>query len=350
MAPVLRAAPAELDRQPRLPGAPGPSERHEAAARQRRIELGKLAVAADETGHCGGKIVPHLVTVDPGSARQPLAQVTGLGVRLGAQLAVQGGVQPVVGEQRVGPPPAREQCLHQAPVQRLVKWPVGSQRLEQRGRLPGSGAGDERTGQPPDHADPGLVQPVARGARPLGVPVLGQQLPGPRRERLAQRGHVAGIGSGGKELLGIDGQATGGAKDHDIVAQLDRRRWCAGLGQGPTGRVQRLVHVVGRCLRRPVRPESLRENIPVQPMSRSEHQQLDQRLRLAQPPIVGHHDIADPHSEPAEQPDPHGRYRHVERHQLLSPHRSLSGSAAQGVPTTIPESGCPGQGGWPSPR
>ena len=84
-------------------------------------------------------------------------------------------------------------------------------------------------------------------------------------------------------------------------------------------------------------------------MSRSERQQLDQRLRLAEPPTVGHHDIADPHSEPAEQPDPHGRHRHVARHQLLTPHRSLSGSAAQGVPTTIPESGCPGQGGWPTP-
>ena len=70
--------------------------------------------------------------------------------------------------------------------------------------------------------------------------------------------------------------------------------------------VQHLVEVVGRGLRRAVRPEHGDDLLAVKPVARRQREQLHERLGLAQPPGTLRHElIVDRNGEGAEQMNAH---------------------------------------------
>ena len=71
--------------------------------------------------------------------------------------------------------------------------------------------------------------------------------------------------------------------------------------------MQHLMQVVSGGISVELRPEQVGDLVAMQPMRRFKCQQLDQCLRLAQPPrAVSDHPIALGYLETAQEPDSHG--------------------------------------------
>ena len=105
----------------------------------------------------------------------------------------------------------------------------------------------------------------------------------------------------GVEVVDVDGHAALATEDDDLVVENEV------LGaHDPAGRMQRLMEVVRADRRVGLGPQLLDEDITMNPMARRERQQLDDRLRLAQPPRWRRDGALDAHREPAQEGDPHG--------------------------------------------
>ena len=107
-----------------------------------------------------------------------------------------------------------------------------------------------------------------------------------------------------------------GAEHDDIVRQHEVL--CA---DGPACRVQRLVEIARGHRRIGVGPQLIDEDIAMDPMIGSKGEQLDEGLRLAQPPRRHHDHAVDAHREAAEEHDPQGRGR-LAHPRMLSARRS----------------------------
>ncbi len=121
----------------------------------------------------------------------------------------------------------------------------------------------------------------------------------------------------GVEVVDVDGHAALATEDDDLVVENEV------LGaHHPAGRMQRLMEVVGADRRVGLGPQLLDQDITMNPMARRERQELDDRLRLAQPPPWRRDGALDAHREPAQQGDPHGPARVAHStHALCSPPR-----------------------------
>ena len=116
----------------------------------------------------------------------------------------------------------------------------------------------------------------------------GSSVSGPSPERGSQRRPVprrVGLLYRILELLQVGDHVTIGSEHDEIVTHRERGSPIhADCRQRSAGRVQGLMQVVSCGVGVEVRPELVSELVPVKPMRRFQRQQLDQRLRLAQPP------------------------------------------------------------------
>jgi hypothetical protein len=186
---------------------------------------------------------------------------------------------------------------------------VGLQRQLQGGlRLGRAALGPGPVAQPDQHFPVQRVQLVAGTVGPGLVAVGGQQLPAVRRLGRPQRGQLAAVqrGRGRRtEGRGVDVDQPAGPQHDHLVPQLQQAVGAL-PGERPPGRVQDLVQVVGGRGRREIRPEQVEQIFAVQPLGRVQRQQLDHRLRLAQPPARGvDRTAADLDGESSEQLYPH---------------------------------------------
>ena len=175
----------QLDGQACLARATGAGERQQARAFEHPAELGQFPVAADEARRRRGEIVPTRPRIGGATDEQPAVHGGGFGrggnaVRLGEPVP-----QALEGSRRGPAPPGRSQRDQERPVHVLVERPLRRQRLQQRKGLVGQPVGHQRTGQVVDQAGSDGVQPVAVRRRPVLIQVLGQELTGPQRERVA---------------------------------------------------------------------------------------------------------------------------------------------------------------------
>ena len=114
----------------------------------------------------------------------------------------------------------------------------------------------------------------------------------------------AALAGRGVEVVDVDGHAALATEDDDLVVENEV------LGaHNPAGRMQRLMEVVRADRWVGLGPQLLDEDITVNPMARRERQELDDRLRLSQPPPWRRDVALDAHREPAQEGDPHGPAR-----------------------------------------
>ena len=158
--------------------------------------------------------------------------------------------------------------------------------------------------------------------RPVLVEVLGQELARPQGERVAKVVGRTGRGSPrgrGVEVVDVDGHAALATEDDDLVVEHEV------LGaHHPAGRMQRLMEVVRADRRLGLGPQLLDEDITVNPMARRERQELDDRLRLPQPPPWRRDRALDAHREAAQEGDPHRLARLT--HSRMLPARRHTGN------------------------
>ena len=212
-----------------------------------------------------------------------------LGLR--GELLLQHRAEAFEQHQCLGPATRTRERLHHGPVHRLMQR-VGSDDRRQQGH------GSERVpfdqgvlDQLHDQCRAPLTDAVGMSLRPRLEGILGEQVPGPALERRGQRRPVlrrTGLVYGSLELLEVGDHVTIRSEHHKIGTH----RQCgsplhADCRQGPASRMHGLVQVVSCGVSVEVRPELVGELVPVQPMRRFQRQQLDQRLRLAQPPGAG---------------------------------------------------------------
>src|SRR6266542_4489997 len=173
-----REAACGLDPQPGLADPAGPGQREQPGALGERQQLGEFPAPPDEAGRrrrevgdsrrSGGSL--------PGQDPPVEAPRGWLGNR--RILLLKHPAQPLVGVQRIPPPPGPIECLHQNPVQWLVTLALPGQRPEQRDRILGIPALHEGPAQPQHNRVMQTGQPLTMGCGPARVAVLRQQLTG----------------------------------------------------------------------------------------------------------------------------------------------------------------------------
>ncbi len=307
---VLPALTCELQREPGLAAAAGPGQGEEPRVAQQGGELGQLALAADEARQLGREVAGApagrwrltLGGLDlrlrlEAPREYPLVEAARLVVGLVLELAAQAPLQLLkLGQRLLPPPPARVEA-HQRPVGGLVKGLVDQEVAQACDRRRPIGRRLE-LGQLDSEREPKLAQGGASRCGPLLVAVLGQQLAFVGVERRSVGVGVASLPGARRGLLegeDVDPHRIAGAESDHVVVQLQTAPALEpGRVERPPSRIDRLMQVVAGGGRVAARPQDLGGLVSVQPPLRREGEELDQGLRLAQPPGVVGDDIAVP--------------------------------------------------------
>lgn len=225
----------------------------------------------------------------------------------GVEVVPQHGAQPRVLVQGQLALATEGEEAHQPRVRGLVGRLLDQEALERDARL---GVGPPRLGEQRglgEQAQERRAQSLPARGGPVLVAVLGQQLApveGQRRRAVRRVVRAAGGGGGGLEHGHVDQEAAVGLEGEQVPLQEEGGRaggHVCGRGQGPTGRVERLVKVVGGGGRVEIGPEQVHDPVTVQVVSGGERQQLDQAAPLVQAPRGGRHHVpADGDAEAAE--------------------------------------------------
>ncbi len=230
--------------------------------------------------------------------------------RVDIQLAPQCAPQELVLTQRLVPLADLGVGSHQGDVRLFVGRIIHhdlAQRVDRGARVAGRDAERRQLAEQPEVR---TVQRIPARRRPVLVPILGQQLAGVAVERRLVDERVArGAGACRRLLEGLhvhpDRLLT--LEHQRIPAQVEvgrrLRRTELRLERAPRG-VDRLVQVVCRRLGMLLRPERVHELLALELVPRRQGEQLDQVLRLAEPPVgVVDRSRADGDPKPAEQMD-----------------------------------------------
>ena len=183
------------------------------------------------------------------------------------------------------------------------------ERLDRRRGIPALGeAGGELEQQPQVR--------LAHRVAPAGcrTPLSDPRRAAPRRtarappHRIRRLTGLAGTHHGRLEDVNVDLHPPARKQRQHVVTQRKHRRSLrAGRLQCPPSDIQRLMEIIGRRLRRPLRPQHLGRPLPMDPTLRRQREQLHQALGLTQPPrALRYHHLADTNRERAKQPNPHG--------------------------------------------
>ncbi len=301
-----------LLRQPRLARTAHPGERDQPASLQQAMDVGDLPLAPDEARQRRGEVVPGCGRGLLDAAGQKVAvHPLRLRVRIGAVRRTQLTAQAFVLRQCLRRSAHRRMPPHHAPDGPLVERVDGEralQRIERLDLVPRLGGRIREVDEELAEAHPEFLP---RPDGPVLEPILGQQISGVRSDCGAQIGKVtAGPADGGQPFEGpyVDLDKAVREQHHEVVPQLEQP--VAGLipCQHPPRNVQRLMQIVHRRHRGPVRPQRLEQHIPMQPLLGRQRQQLHHRPRLPQTPhprIDGQAPTIDP--KPPEHPNPHDR-------------------------------------------